>query len=96
MDGNLHLYLTSELDIQNSGIANWREVGFKFGISKKQLDKLKNEYLSAGSPTSGLLGILETKGQDEPTVKDLVSVLLELGRRDVVNNWDWNSNRETS
>ena len=74
-------------------MANWFEVGFKFGIPKKQLDKLKNEYFG-GSPTSGLFGILEARGEDEPTVKDLVNVLLELGRRDIVNNWDWNSNRE--
>ena len=96
MDGNLYMYLTGELDIRNPGKANWREVGFKFDISKKKLDTLKNEYLSGGSPTSGLFGILEARGEDEPTVKDLVNVLLELDRRDIVNNWDWNSNRETS
>ena len=90
MDDNLYMYLKDALDTQNCGQANWYKLGLKCDIPRRELDKLKNEYLKdGGSPTDCLFKILEARGEKEPTIKDLVNVLLGLGRRDIVSDWDW-------
>lgn len=93
MDYNLRQYLVKKLDIQKRGQANWYNVGIKYTILTEDLETFDLEYKKdGGSPTKCLVGVLETRGQDEPTVKDFVKVLRDLGRNDIIHNWDWEKN----
>ena len=96
MDSNLRQYLIKKLDIEKRGQANWYDVGMKYIVPLDDLETLRLEYKKegCGSPTNCLLGILETRGEDEPTVKDFVGVLRDLGRNDIICSWDWMKNQK--
>lgn len=90
MNDNLWHNLVSELDVARCGQANWYHVGRRFGISTDYLDHFKLEYLKeGGSPTECLLGVLQTWGEDEPTMKDFAKVLGDLGRNDILVRGCW-------
>ena len=96
MDSNLRQYLIKKLDIEKRGQANWYDVGMKYIVPLDDLETLRLEYKKegCGSPTNCLLGTLETRGEDEPTVKDFVGVLFDLGRNDIICSWDWMKNQK--
>ena len=94
MDYNLQQYLVKKLDIQKRGQANWYKVGIKFKIPRDYLKCLTLQYRrDGGSPTNCLLEVLETRGEEEPTVKDFVKVLRDLGRKDIISGLDWGMNK---
>ena len=95
MDYYLQQHLVKKLDIEKRSQANWYDVGIKFKIPKDDLESFRLEYKKdGGSPTNCLLETLETRGEDEPTVKDFVTVLQGLGRNDIICSWDWVNNQK--
>lgn len=90
----LNSYLSMELDLKKKYKANWYKVGRAFKLTNEQLKGLEIVRQQGDSPTESLFTILETRGIDEPSVKDLVKVLIELQRSDIVEKWDWGANKE--
>ena len=87
--------MVKKLDIEKRGQANWYDVGIKFKIPRDDLESFCLEYKKdGGSPTNCVLETLETRGEEEPTVKDFVTVLQDLGRNDIICSWDWVNNQK--
>ena len=94
MSNDFSEYLQKKLDKEQRGQRNWYNVGIKLEVPKDDLNDLKLEYKKDhGSPTSCLLGILAARGEDEPTVKDFLETLRQLGRKDIAYGWDWDNNK---
>ena len=72
-------------------------VAEKFGLSEDQrkIMEIAGEK-RRDSATKAMFTALEARGNNEPFLKKLVGILVSLGLRDIVDNWDWNTNERKS
>ena len=94
MPDALKNYLIVELDLSEDPLrANCHDVAKEFEFSVDTRKGLTvDEQKRAGSPTETMFSVLKTWGNEEPTVYDLVKILIKVDRRDIINNWDWVAN----
>ena len=79
------------LDPDLPGKKGWREVGRHLKVTERDLNLLKLQYKSNGSPTEGLIEKLKTF-TPEPSMKEFVEALISCERSDEANyicNWPW-------
>ena len=89
----LKYYLCTELDSEGKCHA----VAEKFGLSEDQQKKIQIAGQNPrDSATKAMFTALEALGNNEPYLKELVGILVCLDLRDIVDNWDWNTNERKS
>lgn len=72
------------LDCRSRGVSTWHDVGRKFNIPDEDLGQVELEYERRGSPMKSLIDILHTKHSTR--LRELVTILLELGRIDIADD----------
>ena len=71
--------LREKLDMQRSGIRNWKEAAQYFIVPRNYVDDWKSKIKAGESPSESLIVYLVTKNT---TVLDMLSCLRTLGRDD--------------
>ena len=78
-------YVQDELDFhETSEVKTWYSVGLALNVDGRLLDRIQSQQ--SPSPMHKLIQYLKTKGEGEPSMRDLVNALLQCKRYDVAKN----------
>lgn len=91
MSVELQDHFIGGLDVQNPP-RNWHTIGLRLAVPPRHLELLRLAYQRpGGSPTADLFDILIAR-ENQPAIRDLANLLVDIGRHDVVAGWNWEQN----